>query len=139
MFATPDCEVCARLKAQRNGLRAAYDETIRSQGKFSAQLTPEQYEATRAVAEEIWWKLEEVICDFENHRQVHQPRIVPHQRRGPAVTTIVAGRVSQLSSESAGIAPDPEKRSGRPAIPGGGVPQEAPQREGRSARRQKRS
>lgn len=66
-----NCETCARLEEEESRLRSAYDGTIRSLDKAVDGFTPDQYEATRILADQFWERLQAAIEAFENHSRSH--------------------------------------------------------------------
>jgi hypothetical protein len=71
MLGTPGCDVCARLEAQEERLRSAYDGTIRSLDQFGDDRTSTGYQAIKNLADHMWDKLEAAIAEFEEHRRTH--------------------------------------------------------------------
>lgn len=53
-------------------MRAAYDVTVRSLGKYGDALTSEQIDATKKLADEMWNQLEAVTRKLTEHRRTHQ-------------------------------------------------------------------
>jgi hypothetical protein len=53
-------------------MRAAYDVTVRSLGKYGDALTSEQIDATKKLADEMWNQLEAVTGKLTEHRRTHQ-------------------------------------------------------------------
>lgn len=69
---TDACETCANLREEEERMRAAYDVTVRSLGKYGDALTSEQIDATKKLADEMWNQLEAVTRKLTEHRRTHQ-------------------------------------------------------------------